>query len=133
MIRRHPISTRTDTPFPYTTLFRSRGGTGGTGEKSGNGPQLMNIDLDLAKPPARARVVVAMSGGVDSSVVAALVKEAGYETIGVTLQLYDHGQAVGRAGTCCAGSDIHDTRRVAARLGIPPYILSLESWERGRV
>src|SRR3546814_1651200 len=92
MIRRHPISTRTDTPFPYTTLFRSRGGTGGTGEKSGNGPQLMNIDLDLAKPPARARVVVAMSGGVDSSVVAALVKEAGYETIGVTLQLYDRSE-----------------------------------------
>jgi tRNA-specific 2-thiouridylase len=87
----------------------------------------MTIDLGLAKPAATARVVVAMSGGVDSSVVAALVAEAGYETIGVTLQLYDHGEAVGRPGTCCAGSDIHDARRVAERLGIPHYVLDYES------
>jgi tRNA-specific 2-thiouridylase len=82
-------------------------------------------DLEGLRPGAR--VVVAMSGGVDSSVVAALVKEAGYETIGVTLQLYDHGTAVGKAGTCCAGSDIHDARRVADRLGIAHYVLDYES------
>ncbi|WBX83726.1 tRNA 2-thiouridine(34) synthase MnmA [Sphingosinicella microcystinivorans] len=82
-------------------------------------------DLHGLRPGAR--VVVAMSGGVDSSVVAALVKEAGYETIGVTLQLYDHGAAVGKAGTCCAGSDIHDARRVADRLGIAHYVLDYES------
>jgi tRNA-specific 2-thiouridylase len=88
------------------------------------------ISFDL---PAGARVVVAMSGGVDSSVVAALCSEAGYETIGITLQLYDHGQAVGRAGTCCAGSDIHDARRVAEGLGIPHYVLDYESRFRSDV
>src|SRR5213080_3432605 len=72
------------------------------------------------------RIVVAMSGGVDSSVVAGLLKRAGHEVIGVTLQLYDHGQAVGRTGSCCAGQDIHDARRVADRLGIPHYVLDYE-------
>lgn len=72
------------------------------------------------------RIVVAMSGGVDSSVAAALLKEQGYEVIGVTLQLYDHGEAVGRSGSCCAGQDIHDARRVADRLGIPHYVLDYE-------
>jgi tRNA-uridine 2-sulfurtransferase len=72
------------------------------------------------------RVVVAMSGGVDSSVVAALLAQQGYEIIGVTLQLYDHGEAVGRRGTCCAGQDIHDARRVADRLGIAHYVLDYE-------
>ena len=72
------------------------------------------------------RVVVAMSGGVDSSVVAALLKEQGHEVIGVTLQLYDHGEAVGRRGACCAGQDIHDARRVADRLGIAHYVLDYE-------
>ena len=72
------------------------------------------------------RVVVAMSGGVDSSVVAALLKQQGHEVIGVTLQLYDHGEAVGRRGACCAGQDIHDARRVADRLGIPHYVLDYE-------
>ncbi len=67
-----------------------------------------------------------MSGGVDSSVVAALLKEQGHEVIGVTLQLYDHGAAVGRRGACCAGQDIHDARRVADRLGIPHYVLDYE-------
>src|SRR5882724_11155054 len=72
------------------------------------------------------RVVVAMSGGVDSSVVAALLEQQGHEIIGVTLQLYDHGEAVGRRGTCCAGQDIHDARRVADRLGIAHYVLDAE-------
>lgn len=74
----------------------------------------------------RQRVVVAMSGGVDSSVVAALCARAGHEVIGITLQLYDHGAAVGRKGACCAGQDIHDARRVAEVLGIPHYILDYE-------
>jgi len=73
------------------------------------------------------RIVVAMSGGVDSSVVAGLLAEAGHEVIGVTLQLYDHGQAVGRAGACCAGQDIHDARRVADRLGIAHYVVDAEA------
>lgn len=83
--------------------------------------------LDIAKPPGETRVVVAMSGGVDSSIAAALMKRAGYETIGITLQLYDHGSAVHRAGSCCAGQDIHDARNVAAQLGIPHYVLDYES------
>lgn len=82
--------------------------------------------LGLNKPPAQTRVVVAMSGGVDSSVVAALLKEQGYDVIGVTLQLYDHGAAVHRKGSCCAGQDIHDARLTAARLGIPHYVLDYE-------
>ena len=83
--------------------------------------------LDFAKAPAQTRVVVAMSGGVDSSVVAALLHEQGYEVIGVTLQLYDHGAAVAKARSCCAGQDIHDARRVAGDLGIPHYVLDYES------
>src|SRR5579864_9358376 len=73
------------------------------------------------------RIVVAMSGGVDSSVTAALLHEAGHEVIGVTLQLYDHGAATGRKGACCAGQDIHDARAVADRLGFPHYVLDYES------
>ena len=83
--------------------------------------------LGLRKPPAETRVVVAMSGGVDSSVVAALLKEEGYDVIGVTLQLYDHGAAIHRKGACCAGQDIHDARRVAEMLQIPHYVLDYES------
>ena len=82
--------------------------------------------LGLRKRPQDCRVVVAMSGGVDSSVVAALLHEQGYDVVGITLQLYDHGEAVGRAGSCCAGQDIHDARRVAAQLGIPHYVLDYE-------
>jgi tRNA-specific 2-thiouridylase len=73
------------------------------------------------------RIVVAMSGGVDSSVTAALLHEAGHEVIGVTLQLYNHGQATGRRGACCAGQDIHDARDVAATLGIPHYVIDAEA------
>jgi len=83
--------------------------------------------LDLDKPAGRSRVVVAMSGGVDSSVAAALLAEAGFEVVGITLQLYDHGAATGRKGACCAGQDIHDAARVAGRLGIPHYVLDYES------
>src|SRR5262249_22043796 len=75
--------------------------------------------LYLPGRPADTRVVVAMSGGVDSSVVAALLKSQHYDVIGITLQLYDHGQAQGRKGACCAGQDIQDARRVAEGLGIP--------------
>ncbi len=89
--------------------------------------------LDIAKPPASTRVVVAMSGGVDSSVVAALLHQQGYDVVGVTLQLYDHGAATHRKGACCAGQDIHDARRVAESLGIPHYVLDYESRFRDKV
>jgi tRNA-uridine 2-sulfurtransferase len=82
--------------------------------------------LDLEGPARATRVVVAMSGGVDSSVTAALLKAEGYEVIGVTLQLYDHGAATHRKGACCAGQDIHDARAVAERIGIPHYVLDYE-------
>ena len=93
---------------------------------------MMTEDLPCLPPPG-TRVVVAMSGGVDSSVVAALCVEAGCETIGVTLQLYDHGAAVQKPGSCCAGADIADARRVAAQLGIAHYVLDYESRFRDAV
>ena len=83
--------------------------------------------LGFAKSPAETRVVVAMSGGVDSSVVAAMLAEEGYDVVGVTLQLYDHGAALAKKGACCAGRDIHDARRVAEEMGFPHYVLDYEN------
>ncbi len=83
--------------------------------------------LGFDKPAVATRVVVAMSGGVDSSVTAAVLVEQGYEVVGITLQLYDHGMALGRKGACCAGQDIYDAARVAETLGIPHYVLDFES------
>ena len=82
--------------------------------------------LYLPGNPEDNRVVVAMSGGVDSSVVAGWLKQEGFDVVGITLQLYDHGEAVGLKGTCCAGQDIHDARRVAEKLDIPHYVLDYE-------
>lgn len=88
---------------------------------------MIDPDFQLVPPVSARRIVVAMSGGVDSSVVAALAARTGAETIGVTLQLYDHGEAVGRAGACCAGRDIRDARAVCDRLGIAHYVFDHES------
>lgn len=97
-------------------------------------PLDINVNsLGIAKPPAETRVVVAMSGGVDSSVVAAELAAEGYDVVGVTLQLYDHGAALAKKGACCAGRDIHDARRVAEDMGFPHYVLDYESHFRESV
>ena len=94
---------------------------------------MIAADFQLPRPAPQCRIVVAMSGGVDSSVVAGLAAATGAEVIGVTLQLYDHGEAVGRAGSCCAGRDIRDARAVCDRLGIAHYVFDHESSFRGAV
>src|ERR1700733_29922 len=94
---------------------------------------LARNSLGLAKEPRRTRVVVAMSGGVDSSVVAATLARNGYDVIGVTLQLYDHGAAIRKKGACCAGQDVRDAGRVAERLGFAHYVLDYEERFRERV
>ena len=91
------------------------------------GQNFMLNSLEIEGKPSDTRVVVAMSGGVDSSVTAALLADAGYDVVGITLQLYDHGAATHRKGACCAGRDIHDARAVAERIGIPHYVLDYES------
>src|SRR5205085_2433036 len=93
----------------------------------------MPVSFDLDRPPRQARIVVAMSGGVDSSVSAALAARTGAEVSRVTLQLYDHGEAVRRSGACCAGQDIYDAKQVAYRLGIAHYVLDYENRYRGGV
>lgn len=89
--------------------------------------------LGFAKPASETRVVVAMSGGVDSSVVAAELAAQGFDVVGVTLQLYDHGAALAKKGACCAGRDIHDARRVAETMGFPHYVLDYENTFREAV
>lgn len=89
--------------------------------------EIQDVSLPLLDVAPGARVVVAMSGGVDSSVTAAICRAQGYETIGITLQLYDHGAAMSRKGACCAGQDIRDARRVADALDMPHYVLDYES------
>ena len=89
--------------------------------------------VGLPGDPAAIRIVCAMSGGVDSSVAAGLLKAAGFDVVGITVQLYEHGEATRRRGACCAGQDIHDARTVAAKIGIPHFVLDYETRFREQV
>ena len=118
------VATNVHGPVPLPALA-GEGGKVRPVEERGRFAMLNSLDIEGR--PADTRIVVAMSGGVDSSVTAALLADAGYDVIGVTLQLYDHGAASHRKGACCAGRDIHDARAVAERIGIPHYVLDYEN------
>lgn len=124
-----PRDPRINRQFPHTR--QSLPPLGLTPRPPYNAPMIP--DFDIAGEPKNTRIVVAMSGGVDSSVAAALAKRAGYDVVGVTLQLYNHGEAVKKKGACCAGSDIHDARTVAAKIGIPHFVLDYEERFRDQV
>src|SRR5208282_5080961 len=116
--------------------LRERGRWGPCWQHTGSAARaaaVMVNTLDIDRPPEHTRVVVAMSGGVDSSVTAALLRAEGYDVVGVTLQLYDHGATTHRKGACCAGQDIHDARMVASRIDIPHYVLDYEDRFRTEV
>ncbi len=121
------LSLRAEGPFVHLDRLFRRDGIRMLATSLARVPDGALNSLGLDKAPADTRVVVAMSGGVDSSVVAALLADQGYDVVGVTMQLYDHGAASHRKGACCAGQDIHDARDVADRIGIPHYVLDYEA------
>ncbi len=127
------LSFRAEGPIARADRFCRRGEIRMLATSLAHVPDGALNSLGLDKAPADTRVVVAMSGGVDSSVVAAMLAEEGYDVVGVTMQLYDHGAATHRKGACCAGQDIHDARSVAARIGVPHYVLDYEDRFREKV
>ncbi len=125
--------TRSSHSSPLSDTLSAAGQTALSATAADRAVGLAGIAHPLEGVAPGARVVVAMSGGVDSSVVAALLKRQGYDVVGITLQLYDHGQSTGRKGACCAGQDIHDARRVADLIGIPHYVFDYEARFRASV